>query len=92
MKDWDEPIDKSPPIEEPVHKHKKYRKGKKSFVIECRYIGTGCLFSFDYCVWHVHKRYKTEKQRNQAFEALMNRKNTPFSNWEYRIEQNTSGE
>lgn len=83
MQDWDEPRDKGP-LNEERPKHYKSRKGKKLFIIEHYY--TGECGILDMYSWTVFKRYKTEKQRDQAFERL----NRQDDNWKYRIrEQNT---
>lgn len=89
-KDWDEPRDKAPPIEE-VERHRK-KGGRKSFIIEHRYIGpTTGIFSKLFASsrkWSIYRRYKNDRARNQAFHALTNRQEKShlyYSKWEYRI-------
>ena len=76
-KDWEEPRDIGPQIEERPHRHKKMVGGKKPFAIERRYTGMTSMWE-----WHVHRRYKTEKQRDKALSNLCSKD----SNWEYRRE------
>jgi hypothetical protein len=93
--DWTKPDYKEPPIEEPIHKHKKKRGGKKPFVIEKRYIGpdrwkTGVFAELyeEMRKWHIDRRYKKENQRDKALATLRHKaanSHTVDSWWEYRI-------
>lgn len=85
--DWEELRDTGPQIEERPHRHKKVTSGKKPFAIEHRYTGTQPWLR-EMCDWRVHRRYKTEKQRDKALNNLQNKKNI---RWEYRSEQDAKG-
>lgn len=94
---WDALRDKGPLIEEPQNKHQRKRSGKKPFVIEQRYVGPedGWFKTFyaERRAWHVYRRYKTQKQRDQAFVDVERKKKNHETNryggwyriWEYRI-------
>ena len=90
-KDWDEPIDKGPSIEEPNRRYKK-KGGKKPFIIERRYIGPKKLYLTEmyenFREWHTDRRYATERAREEAFRALTQRQGKShriYDQWEYRI-------
>lgn len=83
---WEQLRDIGPQIEERPHRHRKVLSGKKTFAIESRYTGT-MLWLIDTGEWRVHRRYKTEKQRDKALSNLQNKNN----NWEYRSEQDAKG-
>lgn len=85
-KNWEELTDKGPPIVEPPVKHVK-KQGKKPFGIQTRFVGDGWgmkLFE-ELRDWHAYNRYKTEKSRDQALNAIAR---APQTRWEYRIEPN----
>lgn len=100
-KNWEELRDKGPPVEEPQHRHQRKRSGKKPFVIEQRYVGPehedGWFKRFyaDQRVWRVYRRYKTAKQRDQAFVSVERKKKNHGANryggwyrrWEYRVNE-----
>ncbi len=65
-RDWNEPRDKTPLMDEYGRRQKK-GGGKKPFAIESRFIGPIAFFNRD---WYIHRRYKTEKQRDQALAHL----------------------
>lgn len=74
---------------------------KKPFVIECRYVGMNRAPGWLDKVytsrqkWHVYWRYKTEKERDQAFLTAKHKKKNFGTNrygsfyrrWEYRINE-----
>jgi hypothetical protein len=68
---WNDPRDKAPPIEEVV-RHQKKGGGRKPFAIESRYIGKLNLL-FMCKEWAIERRYKTEKQRDQALIHLQSK-------------------
>ena len=76
-KDWDEPRDKGPQIEEPVNRYRKSRKGKKKFTIESRrnpYVERpkwGWFYNLLREDWKVMSRYRTEKARDEAWKNLI---------------------
>ena len=78
--------DTGPPIVEPPVKYVK-KQGKKSFGIQTRFVGDGWGFKIfeDLRDWHKYHNYKTEKSRDQAFNAITRKSQR---RWEYRIEQN----
>lgn len=91
MKDWNEPVDKGPSIEEP-NRHFKKKGQKKPFIIERRYVGkpsTWCYEMFElFREWHPDRRYATERAREEAFKALTSRQGKSYhiyDRWEYRI-------
>lgn len=87
-KDWYEPRDTSPPIEEP-NRHRKRGGGKKPFILEYRYVGPKRGFLARYYEekreWSVYQRYKTAKGREQALHSLSRREGITRRWWEYRI-------
>lgn len=96
-KHWDELRDKGPQIKESQNKHQRKRSGKKPFVIEHRYVGPkhGWLWYKEQREWHVYRRYKTEKQRDQALASVKRKKENHqtslygrwYRYWEYRVNE-----
>lgn len=84
--EWEQLRDIGPQIEERPQRHRKVTSGKKPFAIERRYTGRLPWFR-DMWEWRVHRRYKTEKQRDKALSNLQNKKNI---SWEYRREQDAT--
>lgn len=91
--DWGELTDKGPPIVEPEHKHKK-KSSKKPFVIEKLFVGpasiplTLWMEAGNETGWRVYRRYKTEKQREQAFATLLSKQQAGdfwLKKWEFRL-------
>ena len=85
-RDWNEPRDKGPPIEERERCHKR-RGGKRPFVIEQRYVGPKMAWLTKYWeslrTWHTYSRYKTEKARTNALRALRRK----AGGYEYRAKE-----
>lgn len=90
-KHWEELRDKGPPTSEPEYPHKKVQGGKKSFVIERRYFGPERRYFYwleKQREWHVYRRYKTEKQRDQAYTNIAHKikiNRLVWKGWEFRI-------
>lgn len=76
-RDWNEPRDKGPQIDEPTPKHKRSRK-HKPYAIERRYV-KGFLFK-RWRDWFTYKKYETEQDRDKALEVLQRKD----SIWQYR--------
>lgn len=82
-------------MEEP-NRHYKKRGGKKPFAIERRYTGPVHEYWPEYWErqreWSVYRRYKTEKNRDEALTTLKRKAETDtykvLTWWEYRIESN----
>jgi len=91
-KDWEEPRDKGPKVEETDRRWKFRNKGKKTFIIERRYVGPPRTWLpqmwEDYREWHTDRKYETERARQEAFTVLTRRQGTSYSvydRWEYRL-------
>lgn len=91
-RDWNEPRDKGPPIEE-WERHRKKGGGRKRFVLQTRYIGPKKNWLTQYWerkrAWHTYSRYKTKKARDEALRALQHKaanSHTVYSWYEYRIQ------
>ncbi len=90
-RDWNEPRDKGPPIEE-TNRHRKKGGGKKPFIIQSRYIGPKKTWMTEYWEkqreWSTYQRYATERARLDALRALQHRaanSHIVYQWYEYRI-------
>lgn len=90
-RDWNEPHDKGPPIEE-RERHRKKGGGKKPFIIQCRYVGPRRTWLTEWFEkwreWHTYSRYKTERARADALKTLQHRaanSHRIYLHYEYRI-------
>jgi hypothetical protein len=96
-RDWYEPRDKGPQVEE-REKHHKKKGEKKPFILQARYIGPVKNMAWldkiyaKQRVWHTHRRYKTAKQRDEALRSLRHRaanSHAVYAWYEYRNEPDT---
>lgn len=93
-KAWSPNIDKGPPVEEPEWKHQKKqaKKGAKPFYVERRYTGPARQFLpwlEKQREWHVDRRFKTAKARDQCLRNLEHKRTSQnsyhfYTNYEYR--------
>lgn len=66
------------------------QKKKKTFIMECRYIGPRCTWYEWNREWHTYRKYATERALNEALRAMSRRRDSfrPYERrWEYRILQ-----
>lgn len=85
---WDDPPDKSPPIQEPENPVGKRKKSRKAFAIERRYVGKVTRMFFENLrEWHTYRRYRDEKSRDEALRALSRPGRTGgyHMRYEYRV-------
>lgn len=89
--DWEQLRDKGPPIEEPNKRHKT-NLPKRKYVLETRYVGPRKAYFTEYWEkkreWHVHKKYRTEAARQDAYLKLIHRSHNSYEiyRWfEFRI-------
>jgi len=67
--------------------YRKSRKGRKPFVVECRYTGVK-RWPWHNDLWKVWQRYKTEKARDEALRTLQRKRShwngVSLTHYEYR--------
>jgi len=78
---------KAPEIGEPESCSPVRKREKRTFGVECRYIGPKVDGFFDFMKshreWHHFRSYRTEKDRQKAIDCL-NKNKAGYWKWEHR--------
>ena len=78
-RDWGEPVDKGPPLEEPAWRRGKHKRKRKPYTIEYRNMRPSFVAPGEAAKWRTWKRYATESQRDMALRALQHRRESSYA-------------